>query len=181
LDNHALRRVARAGLTEPPTVKGGTGLNSEHWQGRVKVEQILEVHCPKCGARPHQWCDRAGDRLSKRGKALAGAGTPPSHTERMWKRQGHEEHEFPALRAKQKPGQWDEPAPGKRAARDPAPRGGCGPCAAERKIREKLNSPGFPADFPCRHPRPGEIVMPGYPRRYTLNVACPGCKGAACG
>jgi hypothetical protein len=159
------------------------GLGGEHWQSRFKAEEILEVGCPKCGAKPHQWCDRAADKLSKRGQELRKAGTPPSHTERMWIRQGHAEHEFPALLARQRPG-WDEsaPKPGKPARRPgaPAARSGCTPCAAERKFREWLRSPLFPPDFPCRHPRSDEVPAPGYPRRYAAERVCPQCVAALC-
>ena len=149
--------------------------NSEHWQGRVKCEEILEVGCPKCGAKPHAWCDRAGEKLSKQGQQLTKAGTPPSHQERMWVRQGHAEHELPGLRAKQRTG-WDEdkPAAGRRAARS-GPRGGCTPCASERKVREALNSPLFPVDFPCRHPGSGRV--PQFPVCYTGDRPCPECGG----
>ena len=85
--------------------------NTGHWQARPKTEQILEVSCPKCGAKPHEWCDRAGDRLTPRGQALRKEGTPPSHEERMWSRQGHEPTKFPVLKAKQRPGRWDESKP----------------------------------------------------------------------
>ena len=144
----------------------------ELWQQRYKTEQILEVGCPKCGAKPHAWCDRAGDKLSKHGQALLRAGTPPSHQERMWVRQGHAPHEFPALLAKQRPGRWDEPMsrtgkPGTRAA------GGCSACAAERKVREKMASPTFPVDFPCRHPK--LFAVPPLPARYTADRVCPEC------
>ena len=145
------------------------------WQQRYKCEEILEVSCPKCGAEPHKWCDRADEKLSKRGRALLGSGTPPSHQERMWRRQGHADHEFAALLAKQRPGLWDESVPrsGKPASR-PSPRGGCTPCATERKIREGLRSPLFPADFPCRHPQAGPV--PPYPRRYVAERFCAACK-----
>ena len=82
------------------------GLSSDHWTSRFKTEEILEVHCPKCHAKPQEWCDRDGEKLGRRARAMARAGTPPSHQERMWLRQGHEEREFPALLAKQKPG-WE--------------------------------------------------------------------------
>ena len=144
------------------------------WQQRYKCEQILEVGCPRCGAKPHKWCDRAGDKLSKFGQRLLKAGTPPSHQERMWVRQGHAEHEFPALLAKQRPGCWDEAMKrtGKPAAR--AARGGCGPCSRERAIRAELNAPGFPVDFPCRHPaaRMRETL---YPQRWLTDRPCPEC------
>jgi hypothetical protein len=99
----------------------------------------------------------------------------------MWKRQGHEEHEFPALRAKQRPG-WDElaPQPGKRAPRpvSAVACGECGPCAKERAWRkEEINDLElFPLDFPCRHPEPEDIVVPGFPLRYTADAVCPRCK-----
>jgi hypothetical protein len=143
----------------------------ELWQQRYKTEQILEVDCPRCGARPHKWCDRAGDKLSKLGQRLLKAGTPPSHQERMWTRQGHAEHEFPALLAKQRPGCWDETV--KRSGRPSAARGGCTACASERKTRTALNSPLFPANFPCRHPGPGPV--PPLPVRYTADRPCPDC------
>ncbi len=146
--------------------------NSDHWQSRFKCEQILEVGCPKCSAPPHKWCDRDGDKLSKQGRALLKAGTPPSHQERMWTRQGHAPHEFPALLAKQRPGGWDEAMkrtgkPGTRA------RGGCTPCATERKERERLKSPLFPVDFPCPHPK--LFAVPPLPARYTAQRYCPEC------
>jgi hypothetical protein len=131
-----------------------------NWTGRYKVEDIMEVGCPKCGARPHKWCDRSGDKLSRRGKELLAAGTPPHHQERMWIRQGHLVAEFPSLLARQRPGRWDEsaPRPGKSAPRRPngradrAARRACQPCANERAYRTRLNAPGYPVDFPCRHP-----------------------------
>lgn len=150
-------------------------LDSEHWQSRFKTEQILEVSCPKCGAAPHAWCDRTGDKLSKRGAALARAGTPPSHQERMWVRQGHAVHEFPGLLARQVPG-WDECAarPGGTVAamREPA-RGNCGACARERAIRAQLASAVFPVGFPCRHPGSGPV--PQFPARYAGERPCPEC------
>ena len=146
--------------------------NSDHWQGRVKCEQILEVGCPKCGAKPHAWCDRAGERLSKHGQALRKAGTPPSHQERMWVRQGHAEHELPGLVARQRPG-WDEGMPRTGKPGTAAVRGGCTPCTAERKVREALNSPLFPAGFPCRHPK--LFAVPSLPAWYTADRPCPEC------
>lgn len=145
--------------------------NSDHWQSRFKCEQLLEVGCPRCGAKPHAWCDRGGDKLSKRGHQLLKAGTPPSHQERMWTRQGHAEHEFPALLAKQRPGRWDELMT--RTGKPGPARGGCTPCATERKTREALNSPLFPVDFPCRHPAAG--LVPSLPVRYTGDRPCPEC------
>lgn len=142
-----------------------------HWQSRFKCEQILEVGCPKCGALPHKWCDRSADKLSGEGRRLLKAGTPPSHQERMWTRQGHAPHEFPGLLAKQRPG-WDEDKPGKPARRSAA-RGECTPCAAERKVREGLSSLLFPVDFPCRHPGSGPV--PSLPIRYTGDRPCPEC------
>ena len=141
------------------------------WQQRYNTEQILEMGCPKCGALPQKWCDRADERLSKHGQALRKAGTPPSHQERMWVRQGHAEHEFPALLAKQRPGCWDEPM--SPAGKPVAVRGGCTPCMTERKTREALNSPLFPADFPCRHPGAGPV--PQLPVRYAGQRSCPEC------
>lgn len=75
--------------------------NNSYRGDRFKTEQILEVSCPKCGAGHGQWCDRSRDRLKRRGAALRAQGTPPSHQERMWARQGHDESEFPALLARQ--------------------------------------------------------------------------------
>ena len=146
----------------------------ELWQQRYKCEQILEVGCPRCGAPPHKWCNRDGDNLSKHGMALLKAGTPPSHQERMWTRQGHAEHEFPALLAKQRPGCWDEAMKrtGNPSAR-PAARGGCGPCSRERAIRAENRWPGFPVDFPCRHPAPSS--PPPYPQRYPADRPCAEC------
>ena len=143
------------------------------WQQRYKTEQILEVGCPKCGAAPHKWCVRDGEKLSRRGQSLTKAGTPPSHQERMWIRQGHAEHEIPGLIAKQHPG-WDEDKPkaGKRAVRSAA-RGGCTPCASERAIRASQQFPGFPVDFPCPHPVSGPV--PRFPVRYTGQRTCPEC------
>ncbi len=151
--------------------------DGELWQQRYKVEQILEVRCPECGAKPHQWCDRSGDKLSRRGRALERAGTPPSHQQRMWLRQGHAEHEFPALLARQRPG-WDETGrlPAGGSYDGVMARQGCGPCEAERKVRAKLNSPAFPLDFPCRHPRPASWPVPPLPARYRGERVCPRCK-----
>lgn len=73
---------------------------------RFRAEEILEVACPKCGVAPGRFCNRRGDKLSKQGKVLAASGTPPSHQERMWLRQGHSEEDFPALRAGIKPGDY---------------------------------------------------------------------------
>jgi hypothetical protein len=73
---------------------------------RYKTEEILEVVCPSCGAAAHCWCDRSADRLTGAGRRLRAQGTPPSHTERMWLRQGHDPVEFPALRAGLKPGEY---------------------------------------------------------------------------
>ena len=146
--------------------------NSDHWQGRVKCEQILEVGCPKCGAKPHAWCDRSSERLSKHGQALRKAGTPPSHQERMWVRQGHAEHELPGLIARQRPG-WDEGMPRTGKPGTAAARGGCTPCTAERKVREGLKSPLFPVDFPCRHPR--LFAVPSLPARYAADRFCAEC------
>ena len=143
----------------------------ELWQQRYKTEQILEVGCPKCSAPPHKWCDRDGDKLSKHGRALLKAGTPPSHQERMWTRQGHAPHEFPGLLAKQRPGCWDEAM--KRTGRPPAVRGGCTPCATERKERGRLKSPLFPVDFPCPHPK--LFAVPSLPARYTADRVCAEC------
>jgi hypothetical protein len=146
----------------------------ELWQQRYKVEQLTEVSCPKCGARPGEWCDRGGERLSKHGQSLRKAGTPPSHQERMWTRQGHAEHEFPGLLAKQRPGLWDETVvrPGKPAAHSGG-RVGCGPCGRERAIRAGLADPDFPVDFPCMHPAAGPV--PAYPQRYQGDRPCPEC------
>ena len=145
----------------------------ELWQQRYKTEQILEVGCPKCSAPPHKWCDRADEKLSKQGMALLKAGTPPSHQERMWIRQGHAEHEFPALLAKQRPG-WAESAPSAgKPVRRPAVRGGCTACARERAIRAGLQAPGFPVDFECRHPGAGPV--PGFPVRYAGDRFCAEC------
>lgn len=65
-----------------------------------RTEQILEIECPECGAKPGRFCDRKGDWLSREGRRLLAEGTPPSHTERMWLRQGHLESEFGEMRAK---------------------------------------------------------------------------------
>jgi len=151
---------------------------SEHWQSRFKCEQILEVACPKCGAASHKWCDRAGEKLSKHGQALRKAGTPPSHQERMWSRQGHAEHEFPALLARQRPGLWDEPPPRTVPAVAAAfVRTDCGPCKRERAIRADLRSAAFPVDFECKHP-PAPSSLPPYPQRYHCERPCPECKSS---
>lgn len=146
----------------------------EHWQSRFKTEQILEVSCPKCGAAPQKWCDRAGEKLSRAGAALRRAGTPPSHQERMWLRQGHDPREFPALLARQRPGLWDEPAP-PAAAVVPGPRPGCTPCARERVLRSELACAAFPLEFPCRHPQ-GGFPVPSLPVRYHADRPCPECS-----
>lgn len=52
----------------------------------------------------------------------------------------------------------------------------CRPCERERRIREKLNSPEFPDDFPCRHPwadNPSSPVQ--YPVRFTAKRICSEC------
>ena len=144
----------------------------ELWQQRYKTEQILEVGCPRCDARPHQWCDRDGDKLSKQGTVKAKAGTPPSHQERLWTRQGHAEHELPGLTAKQRPG-WDEGMPRTGKPGTAAARGRCTPCTAERKVREALDSPLFPVDFPCRHPK--LFAVPSLPARYVADRVCAEC------
>ena len=141
------------------------------WQQRYKTEQLLEVGCPKCGAKPGQWCDRAADKLSKRGTQLRKAGTPPSHQERMWVRQGHAEHEFPGLLAKQRPG-WCDGAM-KQTGKPTTARGVCGPCSRERAIRAEKGWAGFPVDFPCRHPN--LYPIPLLPARYTADRTCPEC------
>lgn len=166
-------RFAAAGLQDC----GGylmAGPDSGHWQSRYRCEEILEVPCPRCGAWPHAWCDRTGDRLSKRGQALARAGTPPSHQERMWLRQGHDESEFPALLARQRPGEWEDDRMPQQPPLAGSP-GSCTPCKTERKTRAALNSPAFPVDFPCRHPQPETWPVPSYPVRYTAGRPCPGC------
>jgi endogenous inhibitor of DNA gyrase (YacG/DUF329 family) len=161
------------------TWPGGQRDRDGAFQNRYKFEEILGVECPKCGAKPQEWCDRSGDKLGRRARAMLRAGTPPSHQERMWSRQGHDESEFPALLARQKPG-WENGGvalSGKSSPRNPGPRGGCTPCATEREERRKLNLPGFPLDFPCNHPKPGDIPAPSpFPRRYTGERPCPECK-----
>ena len=146
--------------------------NSDHWQSRFKCEQILEVGCPRCGAKPHKWCDRNGDRLSKHGRALLKAGTPPSHQERMWTRQGHASTSYRGCLPSSGP---DGGMSGchEQASRGRGRPGGCTPCAAERKTREALNSPLFPVDFPCRHPR--LFAVPSLPARYTADRVCAEC------
>ena len=161
------------------TWPGGERDSDGAWQNRYKTEQLLEVHCPKCRAKPQEWCDRDGEKLGRRARAMARAGTPPSHQERMWLRQGHEEREFPALLAKQKPG-WEESAtrtgkPARGTLSLVRSRGGCGPCATERELRRELNLPGFPLDFPCRHSRDATLVSPSYPQRYQADRKCPQC------
>jgi hypothetical protein len=154
------------------------GLGSDHWTSRFRTEEILEVECPKCGALPHKWCNREGEKLGRRARAMLKAGTPPSHQERMWLRQGHDEREFPALLARQRPG-WEESAPragipGKGSLSVVPSQGGCGPCARERILRQGL--PGFPLDFSCRHARNVAPVTPSYPQRYRADRHCPQCK-----
>ena len=58
-----------------------------------------------------------------------------------------------------------------------AARGGCTPCVSERKVREALNSPLFPADFPCRHPK--LFSVPSLPARYVADRVCPECARLA--
>jgi hypothetical protein len=79
-----------------------------HWQGRYKTEEILEVGCPRCGSLPHRFCDRSGDRLTRRGEMLRRQGIPPSHQERMWLRQGHDLAELAGLRVAIRPGRYAE-------------------------------------------------------------------------
>ena len=74
------------------------------YRERFRTEQILEVACPKCAAVPGRFCDRKGERLSAGGRRLRAEGSPPSHQERMWLRQGHDPAEFDALRGRQVPG-----------------------------------------------------------------------------
>lgn len=83
----------------------------------IKVEQILEVDCPKCGARASTFCDRTGDKLRGQGKWLASQGMPPSHTERMWLRQGHDPLDFGELRQGLKPGRYPARGNGKKQRR----------------------------------------------------------------
>jgi hypothetical protein len=55
------------------------------------VEQILEVWCLVCLAPPGQWCRREMSEFrSLRDRVLAAQGTPRSHMERLWLRQGHD-------------------------------------------------------------------------------------------
>jgi endogenous inhibitor of DNA gyrase (YacG/DUF329 family) len=116
------------------------------FQRRYRIEQLLEVSCPKCGARPQDWCDRTDGELSQRGRELLRAGTPPSHQERMWARQGHDERELPVLLARQRPG-WDETV------------------TQAGKPRRRVARRGV-ADPAC---------IPGYPRRYQADRPCPEC------
>jgi hypothetical protein len=171
--------VTRRGGKVKKIWPGGERDSDGAFQNRYKTEQILQVECPKCHAGPQEWCDRSADKLSRRGKALRNAGTPPSHQERMWSRQGHDESEFPALLARQKPG-WEDgnmSRSGKSSSRHPGPRGGCTPCATEREELRKLNLPAFPLDFPCRHPQAADIPPPSpFPQRYTAERPCPECK-----
>jgi hypothetical protein len=74
-------------------------IETVHWGGRYKTEEIMEVGCPKCGARPHEFCARRGSTL-----------TPRSHQERMWLRQGHDPKEFARLRARVRPGSYRKPS-----------------------------------------------------------------------
>lgn len=69
-------------------------------QNRPRIEDILEVRCPVCLVPPTAFCRRAVREFrASTDKALAAAGTPPSHIERLWLRQGHGPADFPALRA----------------------------------------------------------------------------------
>ena len=117
------------------------------FQQRYRIEQLLEVSCPKCGARPRDWCDRTDGELTQRGRELLKAGTPPSHQERMWARQGHDERELPVLLARQRPG-WDE-----TVTRAGEPR--------RRRVARRAA-----ADPAC---------IPGYPRRYQADRPCSEC------
>jgi hypothetical protein len=160
------------------TWPGGERDSDGAFQNRYKTEQILEVNCPRCGALPQEWCHRDAEKLSRYGKARMKAGVPPSHQERMWLRQGHDEREFPALLARQRPG-WDESAPragmpGKGNLSLVPSRGGCGPCARERMLR--IGLPGFPLDFPCRHGHSAMTPEPSYPQRYRGDRRCPQCE-----
>ena len=78
-----------------------------HLDSRPEKEQILEVACPVCGAAQMAWCDRSGDRgylSTARGRRMAAEGTPASHQERKWIRQGHDPAEFPVLREREQAG-----------------------------------------------------------------------------
>jgi len=98
------------------------------WEGRYKTEEILEVGCPRCGVLPGQFCDRDGERLRGRAAELRSQGTPPSHQERMWIRQGHTVADLGRLRARSQPVRYDRPRPRPPAAagRDSRPRCDCG-------------------------------------------------------
>lgn len=129
---------------------------------RFRTEEILEVHCPKCGARPHDFCNRDQDRLSAVGRSLRSRGTPPSHTERLWLRQGHDPSEFAAMRAKIRPF--------KEAEVDQArtPRGGW--------TRDQLAKWGVPWPPPAGWKRELVAQQVTYPRRYQGERLCPGCQ-----
>jgi hypothetical protein len=61
-----------------------------HCSNRPKVEEIIQVECLRCAARPGQWCPRGpGEFTRSEDQARAAAGTAPSHDERKWLAQGH--------------------------------------------------------------------------------------------
>lgn len=81
--------------------------DGRHFDSRPTAEQILEVDCLKCGALAGRWCDRSGDRgylSTARGRRMAAEGTPASHQERKWTRQGHDPAEFAGLRERERAG-----------------------------------------------------------------------------
>lgn len=57
----------------------------------VTVEQILEMWCLVCLAPPGSGrLRKTSEFCGLRDRILAVQGTPPSHMERMWLRQGHD-------------------------------------------------------------------------------------------
>jgi hypothetical protein len=118
------------------------------WSGRYRAEQILEVGCPRCGRPAGQFCNRDFDKLSRHGRELRAAGTPPSHQERMWLRQGHDPSEFDALRAGIKPGDY----PHKRAGHGPVrviDAGSLVACGPDQPPRVRR----YTGELPCRECR----------------------------
>lgn len=71
-----------------------------HWSNRPTTEQVMEVWCLVCQAPPGQFCDRSRDWTPSTPDELAkaAAGTPPSHIERLWLRQGHDPAGLPPRR-----------------------------------------------------------------------------------
>lgn len=80
---------------------------------RPRGEEILEVTCPRCHAKPFEYCDRdPGEFRRNRAEILArmAEGVRPSHRERLLYRQGHTFAEIADIMAGNRPGRR-APAP----------------------------------------------------------------------